>query len=118
MTTTVYDGQALKQAFKSAETVLEKKIDEVNSLNVFPVPDGDTGINMYLTMQSANDAVKDNFSLSASEISSKAAMGALLGARGNSGVILSQNYARFSQRDGKQRNFFCHGFRQSPHQCL
>lgn len=86
----LYDGQALKQAFKSAELVLEKRVDEINSLNVFPVPDGDTGINMYLTLQSANDAIKDLISPSASEIASKAAMGALLGARGNSGVILSQ----------------------------
>lgn len=86
----LYDGQALKQAFKSAELALEKRIEEINSLNVFPVPDGDTGINMYLTLQSANDAIKDLTSTSASEISAKAAMGALLGARGNSGVILSQ----------------------------
>lgn len=86
----LYDGQDLKQAYKSAELVLEKRIDEVNALNVFPVPDGDTGINMYLTFQSANEAVKDLTSTSAAEISSKAAMGALLGARGNSGVILSQ----------------------------
>jgi DAK2 domain fusion protein YloV len=86
----VYDGQDLKQAYKSAELVLEKRIDEVNALNVFPVPDGDTGINMYLTFQSANEAVKDSLSISAAEISAKAAMGALLGARGNSGVILSQ----------------------------
>jgi uncharacterized protein len=85
-----YNGQTLKQAFKASESVLEKKVDEINSLNVFPVPDGDTGINMFLTLQSANEAIKDNGSLSAAEISSKAAMGALLGARGNSGVILSQ----------------------------
>jgi DAK2 domain fusion protein YloV len=86
----IYDGQTLKQAYKAAELVLEKRIEEVNSLNVFPVPDGDTGINMYLTLQAANEAVKDNFNTSASEIASKTAMGALLGARGNSGVILSQ----------------------------
>jgi uncharacterized protein len=90
MINSVYNGQSLKLAFKSAEDVLERKVDEVNSLNVFPVPDGDTGINMYLTLQSANEAIKNNDSLSAAEISSKAAMGALLGARGNSGVILSQ----------------------------
>jgi DAK2 domain fusion protein YloV len=92
-----YDGQTLKQAFKSAELVLEKKIDEVNSLNVFPVPDGDTGINLYLTLQSANDAVKDLSSISAAEIASKAAMGALLGARGNSGVIFSQIMRGFAR---------------------
>ncbi len=86
----LYDGQTLKQALKSAEAVLEKRIDEINSLNVFPVPDGDTGINMYLTLQSANEAVKDNSSTSATEIISKSAMGALMGARGNSGVIFSQ----------------------------
>jgi uncharacterized protein len=86
----LYDGQTLKQALKSAELLLEKRIDEINSLNVFPVPDGDTGINMYLTLQSANEAVKDITSASAAEISSKAAMGALMGARGNSGVIFSQ----------------------------
>jgi uncharacterized protein len=85
-----YDGQVLKQAFKQAETTLEKKIDELNALNVFPVPDGDTGINMYLTMQSATRAVADVSTKSAAEISAKVARGALLGARGNSGVILSQ----------------------------
>ena len=85
-----YDGQTLKEALKSAEVLLESRIDEINSLNVFPVPDGDTGINMFLTLQSATEAVKDDSSTSAAEISSKAAMGALMGARGNSGVILSQ----------------------------
>ena len=86
----LYDGQVLKQALISAEMGLEKRIEEINSLNVFPVPDGDTGINMYLTLQSANEAVKNLTTSSAAEISNKAAMGALLGARGNSGVILSQ----------------------------
>jgi DAK2 domain fusion protein YloV len=86
----LYDGQTLKLALKSAEAILEKRIDEVNALNVFPVPDGDTGINMYLTLQSANEAVKELSTTSAAEIASKAAMGALLGARGNSGVIFSQ----------------------------
>jgi DAK2 domain fusion protein YloV len=76
-----YDGQTLKEAFKSAELSLEKQIDELNSLNVYPVPDGDTGINMFLTMQSANSAL-ENFSIaSAAEISAKVARGALLGAQ-------------------------------------
>lgn len=86
----LYNGQILKEAFKSAEISLEKRIEELNCLNVFPVPDGDTGINMYLTMQSANSAVENLSSVSAAEISTKVARGALLGARGNSGVILSQ----------------------------
>ena len=85
-----YDGQILKQAFKVGEEALEKRIEEINGLNVFPVPDGDTGINMYLTMQAANNTVENLDSASAAEISGKVARGALLGARGNSGVILSQ----------------------------
>jgi DAK2 domain fusion protein YloV len=85
-----YDGQSFKAALKSAELALEKRIEEVNNLNVFPVPDGDTGINMYLTLQAANAAVEGLDSNSAAEISARLARGALLGARGNSGVILSQ----------------------------
>jgi uncharacterized protein len=87
---TTYDGQILKAAFKSAESSLEKRIEEINSLNVFPVPDGDTGINMYLTLQSAISSIESLSTNSAAEISAKAAWGALLGARGNSGVIFSQ----------------------------
>ncbi len=90
MTERQYDGQTLKSALESAEKLLEKRIDELNALNVFPVPDGDTGINMYLTLQSATEAVKDISTTSAAEVSAKIARGALLGARGNSGVILSQ----------------------------
>jgi DAK2 domain fusion protein YloV len=85
-----YDGQTLKQAFKAAELLLEKRIEEINNLNVFPVPDGDTGINMYLTLQAANVCVENLETVSAAEISAKVARGALLGARGNSGVIFSQ----------------------------
>jgi len=86
----LYDGQLFKQALKSAEVQLEKRIDELNELNVFPVPDGDTGINMYLTMQAAAKSVEDLTTTSVAEVTAKAARGALLGARGNSGVLLSQ----------------------------
>ncbi|PIR02655.1 MAG: hypothetical protein CO031_03080 [Candidatus Nealsonbacteria bacterium CG_4_9_14_0_2_um_filter_37_38] len=84
------DGQALKRALKEATLRLEQHIDEVNALNVFPVPDGDTGINMFLTMKSAVEAMEKSKDNSAAAISAAAAKGALLGARGNSGVILSQ----------------------------
>ena len=87
----LYDGQIFKQALKSAEVQLEKRIDELNALNVFPVPDGDTGINMYLTMQAAATSVEDMTTTSVAEVTAKAARGALLGARGNSGVILSNS---------------------------
>lgn len=86
----LYDGRIFRQALKSAETQLEKRIDELNALNVFPVPDGDTGINMYLTVKAASSGAEDTAAVSISEVSAKAARGALLGARGNSGVILSQ----------------------------
>jgi DAK2 domain fusion protein YloV len=112
---TLYDGQTLKQALKSAEAILEKRIDEVNALNVFPVPDGDTGINMYLTLQSANDAVKDLSSTSVAEISSKAAMGALLGARGNSGVIFSQIMRGLAKGMEKKEEFSAFDFAQALH---
>lgn len=104
-----HDGQSLKAALKNSEAALERHIEEVNNLNVFPVPDGDTGINMYLTLQSANAAAEGLESVSAAEVSAKVARGALLGARGNSGVILSQilrglargleGQARFSAAD-------------------
>jgi len=84
------DGRTFIQALESAEALLEKNIEEINAINVFPVPDGDTGINMYLTLQSATTAAKNLTISSAAEVSAKVAHGALLGARGNSGVILSQ----------------------------
>ena len=83
-------GQDLKRALEKAKLYLEKHIDEVNALNVFPVPDGDTGINMYLTMESAVEAMDNSKDTSAAAVSSAAARGALMGARGNSGIILSQ----------------------------
>ena len=87
-------GHDLKIAFSSATGRLEEFRDAINSLNVFPVPDGDTGTNMLLTMRSAVQATKDacleDQDYSASEVISALANGAFFGARGNSGVILSQ----------------------------
>lgn len=83
-------GLELKEAYKHAAMYLEDNIEELNAMNIFPVPDGDTGINMFLTMKSAVEAMKKAPDLTVSAISSIAARGALLGARGNSGVILSQ----------------------------
>jgi len=83
-------GLELKEAYKHAAMYLEDNIEELNEMNVFPVPDGDTGINMFLTMKSAVEATEKAPDLTVATISSTAARGALLGARGNSGVILSQ----------------------------
>ena len=86
---TVLNGQLWKQMMVAGAQALEQRKHEVDALNVFPVPDGDTGTNMFLTIQSAaRDSEKYGNSLS--EVSAAASMGSLMGARGNSGVILSQ----------------------------
>ena len=83
------NGQDLKEALEGAKLYIEQHVDEVNELNVFPVPDGDTGINMFLTIKSATEAM-ENAGSSAGAAAASAAKGALLGARGTSGIILSQ----------------------------
>ncbi|MSQ31717.1 MAG: DAK2 domain-containing protein [Dehalococcoidia bacterium] len=83
------DGPRLFEMLQAACDGLERNQDAINSLNVFPVPDGDTGTNMLLTMKSALRECK-SVSRTASNIAASAAKGALMGARGNSGVILSQ----------------------------
>lgn len=89
------DGPLLKKMILSGAQFLEKNKDIVNSLNVFPVPDGDTGTNMSLTMQSAVREIKAAKIDTLERISNAAANGSLMGARGNSGVILSQLFRGF-----------------------
>jgi uncharacterized protein len=85
------DGAGLLGAFRAAVAGLEAAVDEVNALNVFPVPDGDTGSNMIATVRAAlAEAEALGPSASAERVASAAAFGALMGARGNSGVITSQ----------------------------
>ncbi len=80
-----------RQLILSGTACLETNVDAINALNVFPVPDGDTGINMLLTLRSASDAqLPDPSAATIGIMSSALARGALLGARGNSGVIFSQ----------------------------
>jgi uncharacterized protein len=86
----VFDGQDLKKAILAGAAWLELHRETINALNVFPVPDGDTGSNMCATMKSAVRNIVSSDETSASVIASKVARDALLGARGNSGVILSQ----------------------------
>lgn len=92
-----WGGQDLKRAWTAAAAWLSRNAEPINALNVFPVPDGDTGTNMALTMQAAVQAVADSPSHSASEIASGLSYGALMGARGNSGVILSQICRGFAE---------------------
>ena len=88
--TTTVNGSLLGEMTKAALTWLQSNKEEVNALNVFPIPDGDTGINMVLTMQSACDSLSEPTSTNVSEVASQLANGALMGGRGNSGIILSQ----------------------------
>lgn len=84
------DGPGVKDMLVAGMTWLEKHVSAVNALNVFPVPDGDTGTNMYLTMQASVQEVAGVSQHDISSVMHAAAHGALMGARGNSGVILSQ----------------------------
>ena len=90
MKTDLADGQTLREMFASGTAWLEKGAPDINAINVFPVPDGDTGTNMMLTMQFALEEAKLNSDNHVSPVAKSLARGALMGARGNSGVILAQ----------------------------
>jgi uncharacterized protein len=87
---TSLDGPAFRDLLHAALAWLDRHHEIVNALNVFPVPDGDTGTNMLLTMKSACQEIGEDNTGSVGEVARTAAHGALMGARGNSGVILSQ----------------------------
>ncbi len=84
------DGQLLRQLLEAGTSWLERHTTAINSLNVFPVPDGDTGTNMVLTMKSALQELYQSPQDSVGAVAHTVSHGALMGARGNSGVILSQ----------------------------
>lgn len=91
------DGLAMKRLMDAGLTWLRTNQQVVNSLNVFPVPDGDTGTNMTLTLQSAWNEIKDLGTRNLGEMAAAVSKGALMGARGNSGVITSQILRGFSR---------------------
>ena len=91
------DGPTLKTMIAAGYAWLERHKEIVNALNVFPVPDGDTGTNMLLTMQSAWHEIEHSPDENVSHIAQSIAHGALMGARGNSGVILSQIWRGFAR---------------------
>jgi len=91
------DGQTLKILVEAALTWLKTNQQMVNALNVFPVPDGDTGTNMVLTMQSAYSEISASGERNLGKLAHAVAQGALMGARGNSGVILSQLWRGFAR---------------------
>ena len=97
------DGKTLKEMFVSASNNLYNHYPEVDALNVFPVPDGDTGMNMSMTMTNGAKFVKEVDSDDIYQVSNTFAKGLLMGARGNSGVITSQIFRGFAQSlEGKK----------------
>ena len=91
------DGRLLKQSLLGSLTWLAANQEEVNRLNVFPVPDGDTGTNMLLTLKAALEDLQDSEVLEVGKLARITAHGSLMGARGNSGVILSQIFRGFAK---------------------
>ncbi len=94
------DGDQFRILINAGLIWLRTNQESVNALNVFPVPDGDTGTNMVLTLQAAYDEIANSSENKVGKLSEKLAHGALMGARGNSGVILSQIWRGFSKGIG------------------
>lgn len=106
-------GQELREMFAAATSWLEKSSADIDALNVFPVPDGDTGTNMLLTMRSTVGEAYRAPDRSAAAVAQAMAQGALLGARGNSGVILSQIFRGISQALEDKESFTSADFAQA-----
>jgi uncharacterized protein len=97
------DGPTFKQMFLGGVARLNARKQEINDLNVFPVPDGDTGTNMILTIQAAIQELKKDTDNSVNSLAKCISLGSLMGARGNSGVILSQLFRGFAKGvEGKE----------------
>jgi len=105
MKTDSANGQTLKEMFVSGTAWLEKSAPDINAINVFPVPDGDTGTNMVLTMEFALEEAQLNSDDHVSSVAKSLAHGALMGARGNSGVILSQFFRGLAKELGGKTYF-------------
>jgi uncharacterized protein len=99
------DGAGLLDAFRAAVANLEAHVDEINALNVYPVPDGDTGSNMLATVRAALDEAQAVAGQPADRIAAAISFGALMGARGNSGVITSQIFRGMAEGLGGKARF-------------
>src|SRR5699024_6793151 len=97
VTTETLDGKTLTQMVLQGAHHLANNAEKIDTLNVFPVPDGDTGTNMNLSMTSGANEVKKNTGTTVSDVSGAFAKGLLMGARGKSGVSLSQLFRGFSK---------------------
>ena len=99
------DGAGLLDAFRAAVANLEANVDEINALNVYPVPDGDTGSNMLATVRAALDEAEAVAGQPADRVAAAISFGALMGARGNSGVITSQIFRGMAEGLGGKARF-------------
>lgn len=97
MSKRVLDGKTFAEMVFAGADALERNMQQINALNVFPVPDGDTGTNMNLTMRSGVQELRSRPSLSLGTAAEALSRGLLMGARGNSGVILSQLFRGFAR---------------------
>ena len=96
MQTLNMNGQTFKSLFINGHQSLVNDVDRINELNVFPVPDGDTGTNMKMTMDGGANAIRNSHEESIGQIAKELARGMVFSARGNSGVILSQFFKGLS----------------------
>ena len=99
------DGPGLLGAFRAAVANLEIHVDEINALNVYPVPDGDTGSNMLATVRAALEEAERVEGQPAGRVAAAISFGALMGARGNSGVITSQIFRGMAEGLGGKARF-------------
>jgi dihydroxyacetone kinase-like predicted kinase len=90
------DGVTLKKMMLTAASNLEQTKEELNAINVFPIPDGDTGVNLFLTIRAVIEQFDDVDTSTIPEIAQLITKGSFLGAKGNSGVIISQFFQGFS----------------------
>ncbi len=90
------DGITLKKMMITAASNLEQTKEEINSINVFPIPDGDTGVNLFLTIRTVVEQFNEINPSSIQEAAQLITKGSFLGAKGNSGVIISQFFQGFS----------------------
>lgn len=103
------NGRQLRKLAKAGLIWLEQNHQYVNSLNVFPVPDGDTGTNMLLTMRAAVARIENGEEIHVGSVAAQLSQGALMGARGNSGVILSQIWRGLAKGLKNKETFDVHG---------
>jgi DAK2 domain fusion protein YloV len=111
-------GQDLRDMFSAATSWLEKSSADIDALNVFPVPDGDTGTNMMLTMRSTMEEAYRAPDHSSAGVAHAMARGALMGARGNSGVILSQIWRGLAQGLDSKESFVAADLAEALHQSV